>query len=328
MKAYVIEQPGGPEVLQLRDIPAPEAKADEVLIRVKAFGLNRAELYLRAGKMGEITSPRVPGIEAVGEVIQDTSGTFRSGQRVATAMGGMQFDRTGSYAEVVAVKRSNVMSLDGLPLPWEELATLPQAFLTVWGAFKHSLNMQPGQTLLVRGATSSVGLAAVTYAKALGLNVFATTRTEAHLPRLIEAGADEALLDVGQIAPRIREMLPTGVDAALDVVGGATLLDTARAIRPLGAMSVIGLLGGAPLLENFNPMQDLPGSIRLSFFSSHLLGTPALPLDDAPLAWIAHQMLGRHIPSLRAMTMEFDEVPQAHRLMENNQVLGKLVIRL
>jgi NADPH2:quinone reductase len=112
------------EVLTLADIPAPQAKAEEVKIRVRAFGLNRAEVYRRTGMMGPIDSPVVPGIEAVGEVISDASGTFRTGQRVATAMGGMQFSRPGSYAEEVAVLRSNVIDLHGTTLSWEELAAL------------------------------------------------------------------------------------------------------------------------------------------------------------------------------------------------------------
>jgi len=134
MKAYVIESAGGPEVLQLRDIPSVAPKADEVRIRVRAFGLNRAEVYRRAGKMGPITAPVVPGIEAVGEVLEDPSGTLRTGQRVATAMGGLQFSRAGSYAEEVTVLRSNVVDLDGTSLSWEELAALPESYITVWGA--------------------------------------------------------------------------------------------------------------------------------------------------------------------------------------------------
>src|SRR5438270_13669296 len=109
MKTYVIERVGGPDVLKLVDLPSPEPKANEVRIRVRAFGLNRAAGYFRSGKMGAITGPRVPGIEAVGEIISDPSGSFRTGQRVATAMGGTQFSRSGRYAEEVAALRSNAV---------------------------------------------------------------------------------------------------------------------------------------------------------------------------------------------------------------------------
>lgn len=328
MKAYVIEQPGGPEVLQLRDISSPPPGADEVQIRVRAFGINRAEVYRRAGRMGAIVGQVVPGIEAVGEVIDDPAGVFRTGQRVATAMGGLQFSRNGSYAEQVTVLRNNVIALDDVALSWEELAVLPEAYLTTWGALDRSLAIQSGQTLLVRGATSSVGLAAVTYAKARGLKVIATTRSPANSARLQSMGADAVVVDTGEIAAAVREIAPTGVDAALEVVGAATLRDSIRTLRPFGGVSVIGLLGGPPALEHFHLMQDLPGAVRLSFFPSGLLGTSALPLRDTPLPWIAQEIAAGRMRSLHAETFDFDDVRRAHSVMESDRALGKLVVRL
>jgi NADPH:quinone reductase-like Zn-dependent oxidoreductase len=328
MKAYVVERPGGPEVLQLRDIAAPKPADDEVHVRVRAFGVNRAEVYWRAGQMGAITAPRVPGIEAVGEVIHDPAGAFRTGQRVATAMGGMQFGRNGSYAEQVTVLRSNVVALDGTALSWEELAALPEAYLTVWGALDKSLRIQPGQTLLVRGATSSVGLAAVSYAKARGLRVIATTRAQANSGRLREVGADEVLVDTGAIAASVREIAAEGVDAALEIVGASTLRDTIKTLRPFGAVSVIGLLGGPPVLDQFHLMQDLPAATQLSFFPGIVVGTPAMQMQDSPLPWIAQETAARRMPSLRTMTFDFDDVRRAHSVMESDRALGKLVVQL
>jgi NADPH:quinone reductase-like Zn-dependent oxidoreductase len=328
MKAYVVEQPGGPEVLQLRDMPSPEPAADEVQIRVRAFGLNRAEVYWRAGQMGAITAPRVPGIEAVGEVIHDPAGAFRTGQRVATAMGGMQFGRNGSYAEQLTVLRSNVVALDGSALSWAELAALPEAYLTVWGALDKSLAIQPGQTLLVRGATSSVGLAAIAYAKARGLKVIATTRSQANTARLREMGADHVVVDQGGSAASVREIVPAGVDAALEIVGASTLRDTIKTLRPFGAVTVIGLLGGPPVLDQINLMQELPGATRLSFFTSGLVGTPALLLQDSPLPWIAQETAARRMPSIGTMTFDFDDVRRAHSVMESDRALGKIVVQL
>lgn len=328
MKAYVIEQAGGPEVLRLRDIETADPGADEVQIRVRAFGINRAEVYRRAGKMGPISSPVVLGIEAVGEVIHDPANVFRVGQRVATAMGGMQFSRPGSYAEQVTVLRTNVLSLDGSPLPWEELAALPEAYLTVWGALDKSLQIQAGQTLLVRGATSSIGLAALAYAKARGLKVIATTRSTSHVERLQSLGADEVVIDAGEVASTVRALAPHGVDVALEVVGASTLRDTVKTLRPFGGVSVVGLLGGPPVLEQLHLMQDLPGAVRLNFFQSGLLGGPALPLSASPLPWIADEVAAGRIPSLRTRTFDFDGVRQAHCLMESDRALGKFVIRL
>lgn len=328
MKAYVINQVGGPEVLELRDIASVSPGPEEVRIRVRAFGLNRAETYLRAGKMGPVDSQRVPGIEAVGEVVEDPSNVFRVGQRVATAMGGLQFGRHGSYAEEVTVLRSNVIDLDGTVLSWEELAALPQAYLTIWGALNHSLQIQKGQTIIVRGATSSVGLAAVIYAKASGLNVIATTRSAGHVQQLRDVGADHVLVDSGSVADEVRKLYPEGVDAALEVVGGPTLRDTASTLRPFGAITVIGLLGGAPVLEQFNLMSDLPPAVRLSFFPSQLLGTAALPLANAPLLSIAQDVATGRLPSLLKHTFDFTDIRRAHELIENNKVQGKIVVRV
>lgn len=328
MQAYVIEQAGGPEVLQLRDFATQQPNMDEVRIRVRAFGLNRAELYRRSGKMGPITGQVVPGIEAVGEVVEDPSGTFRAGQRVATAMGGLQFSRPGSYAEEVTVLRSNVIDLDGSTLSWEELAALPESYLTVWGALGRLIDPAPRQTLLVRGATSAVGLAGVAYARARGWRVIATTRSAAHAPRLAAVGADAVVVDTGDIAAQVREVAPEGVAVALEVVGAATVRDSVKALAPFGTAVVIGLLSGPPVLENLHLMNDLPAATRLAFFGSALLGSAALPLAGAPLRWIADQVAAGAMPSLRVQTFEFEDVRRAHAMMESERALGKLVVRV
>jgi len=328
MKAHVVEQPGGPEVLKMKDIASPAPKADEVKIRVKAFGLNRAEVYRRAGKMGPISGQVVPGIEAVGEVIEDPTGVLRMGQRVATAMGGLQFARNGSYAEEVTVLRSNVVDLKGVTLAWDELAALPESYLTVWGALGRLIDRAPQQTLLVRGATSSVGQSGVAYAKARGLTVIATTRSADNSALLKAIGADAVVIDTGAIASEVRAAVPQGVDLALEVVGASTVRDTLKALRPFGHAVVIGLLGGAPVLESLDLMNELPQATRLSFFGSGMLGTPALPLSDAPLTWVTDRLASRDIPSLRVQTFDFDDVQRAHSLIESDRALGKLVVRV
>lgn len=326
MKAYVIETAGGPEVLQLRDIGARAPNADELRIRVRAFGLNRAELYRRSGRMGPISGPVVPGIEAVGEVLDDPSGTFRAGQRVATAMGGMQFSRPGSYAEELTVLRSNVIDLDGTTLSWQELASLPQSYLTVWGALGRLIDTTPGLTVLVRGASAAVGQAGVAYAKARGQKVLATTRSQANAAHLLAIGADAVIIDNGAIAEQVRATAPQGVDVALDVVGAATALDTVKTLNPFGTAVVIGLLSGTPELAKLDLASDLPNAVRLAFFSSAMLGGGALPLADAPLRWIADRQASGATASLRVQTFDFDDVPRAHRVMESNAAQGKLVV--
>ncbi len=328
MKAYVIEEAGGPEVLKLRDIESLAPGADEVRIRVKAFGLNRAEVYRRAGKMGPITGLVTPGIEAVGEVLEDRSGTFRTGQRVATAMGGLQFSRPGSYAEEVTVLGSNVADLEGTSLSWEDLAALPESYLTVWGALGRLLEAGPGQTVLVRGATSAVGQSGVAYAKALGARVIATTRSQANAERLTAIGADEVVIDHGEVAEDIRKLVPDGVDVVLEVIGAATARDSVKTLKPFGTAVVIGLLGGPATLERFELMSDLPNATRIAFFGSGIIGTSALPIEASPLEWIANLIASGKMPSLRVETFDFNDVPRAHRLIESNRALGKLVVRL
>lgn len=327
MKASVIEQSGGPEVLQLREIAPAAPGADEVRIRVCAFGINRAEADLRAGRLGPLAGPVVPGIEAVGVVAEDPSKTFQVGERVATAMGGLQVARNGSYAEEVTVLRRNVVTLGSTRLPWEELATLPLAYLTAWGALAARLEAKAGQTLLVRGGTSTVGLAAIAYANAFGLNVLATTRSPTHVERLYHAGAHEVLIDGGEVAAAVaHECLH--VDAALEIVSAANVRDTAKMVRPFGSVTIVGTLAGPPLLTSFDIARDLPPAVRLSYFTSELLGTKALPLDYAPLRLIASGIAGRRIASLHACTFAFDELRKAHYLLESRRAIGKIVVRL
>jgi len=243
MKAVVITKPGSIKALELKEVAEPTAENGYVKIKTKAFGINRAETYYRAGLYGEINEPRIPGIEAVGEVIEDNSGMFKAGQKVITAMGGLMLARHGSYAEYVIAPASNVLALN-TQLPWEELAALPEAYLTIWGALDKNLNIQKGQTLLVRGGTTTLGFAAITYAKARGLKVVATTRDIQNTDLLTSKGADVVIVDDGDIAEKVRAVFPDGVDCALEVVGVATVKDTLKTVSHWGQVCVVGILSG------------------------------------------------------------------------------------
>ncbi len=326
MKAVVITKPGGVDELQIQDVEEPTTPDGYVKIRTKAFGLNRAETYYRAGNFGEITEPRIPGIEAVGEVVEDKSGKFRTGQKVITAMGGLMLARHGSYAEYVVAPASNVLAVQS-QLPWEELAALPQAYLTVWGALDKNMAIQKGQSLLVRGGTTTLGFAAITYAKAKGLKVVATTRDIKNTKLLLSKGADQVIIDDGNIAEEVRAIFPEGVDCALEVVGIATIKDTLNTIKPFGHLCVVGVLTGPPVFENFNLMSDLPNTVQINFFSSGLFGAPEMPLSESPIQWIAEQVENKKMPSLISKTYEFDQIREAHQAMENNQILGKAVVK-
>jgi NADPH2:quinone reductase len=282
---------------------------------------------MRAGAYGPITAPTVLGIEAVGEVIEDASGTFQPGQRVATAMGGLGTEHNGSYAEQIVARRENVVALGDTDLSWEELAALPEAVLTVWGALVPAMKLQAGQRLLVRGATASVGQAAVVLAKQMGAQVMATTRREAQRERLLSLGADGVLVDDGAVAAQVRAHWPQGADAVLEVVGASTVRDSLHAVRPFGEVVVVGLLGGR-VIEQVDLLADLPEAVGLRFFKTQMLGTPALPLTDAPLARLAELRAKNSVPSTLGHTFDFSELAKAHALMESNQAAGKIVVRV
>ncbi len=326
MKAIIAKKPGGPEILELVDIDQPVTQQGEIKIRVKAFGLNKAESYYRSGNYGTFVPNQALGIEAVGEIIDDSSGKFRVGQKVATAMGGMMFTRHGGYAEYITVSENNVIAIDNSQLTYEQLAALPEAYLTVWGALDKNIQISAGESLLVRGATSSIGMAAVTYARARGLTIIATTRNPDNIDKLKSIGADYVVVDDGNIHEKVKAIFPEGVNNALEIVGAATLKDTFKSIRQWGHVVVVGLLGGTTVLESFNLMGDLPNTVRLSFFSSGLFGTATCPLNESPLNWVVKQVADGNIPDIVAKTFKVEDIQQAHRLLDSGTANGKIVV--
>ncbi|MBO1254695.1 zinc-binding dehydrogenase [Alteromonas sp. 5E99-2] len=325
MKAIIAKSQGGPENLQFYTVDEPTLNEGEIKIKVCAFGLNKAEMYNLKGGHGPFSGELALGIEAAGEVIHDPLGEFKPGQKVITAMGGMMFGRHGSYAPIICVKRTNIQAID-TNISYELLASLPQAYLTAWGAIDHSLKLQAGETLLVRGATSSIGLAAVVYAKLQGANVIAMTRKKENQAKLLEMGADLVVIDDGNVQQIISESKFKHADKAIELVGAGTLKDTMASLRRWGETVFVGFLGGPPVIEQFHLMNDLPNTIKLSFFGSGLLGNNELELKHSPIPKIADLVAKGEIPNIHAKTFESSDIQEAHKLLASNTALGKIVV--
>lgn len=323
MKAYVIHQPGGVKALQLQEIPIPAVKPGWVLIRVKAFGLNRAEVMTRQGHSGAaVPWPRVIGIECVGEVADAADSDLQVGQTVATAMGGLGRSHDGSYAEYTLVPRSQVIPLE-TSLSWAALAALPESYLTAWGVVIEAMAVQPGQTVLVRAGTSSVGRAAIAILKDLDCTVVATTRSEAKRSILREAGVDYVLVTTAETNKAVRDLAPDGVYGVVELVGTReTIMDSLHACGPRGIVGLVGFLGYEWAYDWFPWM---PSTVRLTLYSSETVtgsyGTPVL------LEVVKGVEQGRYRPNI-FQVFDFSELHDAHRLMESNQAHGKLVVTL
>src|SRR5215467_8260438 len=154
MKAIVISEYGGPEKLVIRELPVAKPGTDQVLIEVKAFGVNRAETYMRRGAWGEVV--KVGGIECVGMVKEDPSGKFATGQKVTALMGGLGRTINGCYAEFTCAPVTNVIPLSS-SLVWEELAAVPESYSTAWTCLHDNMHLQSGHVVFIRGGSSALG---------------------------------------------------------------------------------------------------------------------------------------------------------------------------
>ena len=322
MRAVVLSEPGPVENLEIRSLPVPQPRPGWVLIEVMAFGLNRSELHTRLGLAEGVTFPRVLGIEATGVVAAAPGGEFAEGQQVAAMMGGMGRTFDGGYAQYTLVPAAQVVPFRS-ELPWERIAALPETLQTAYGSLTVGLDLQKGQTLLVRGGTSSVGTAAIALAKRAGATVLATTRRADRLDALAELGVDHPLVDDGELAKQVRAIVPDGVDAALELVGAPTLPDTLRAVRVHGTVCFSGILSNAWVIPDFYPISYIPNGVRLTSYGGDASDLPADALQDA-LGGIADGTLHIAEPTVYA----FDDIHRAHDDMEHDRVVGKIVVRV
>lgn len=323
MRAILLKGFGGLDNLVYADIPKPRPKDGEVVIAVKGFGLNHAEMHMRRGEWAE--AAEVSGIECVGIVDSCPSGEFPVGSKVAALMGGLGRTINGSYAEYTRVRVANV-ALIGSDLPWSDLAALPETYATAWTCLFRNLNLSAGQTLVLRGATSSFGQAALKMAVAAGARVIATTRSPKRIPMLENFGASRVELERPDLAAHIAEAKE--IDAVLDLVGNSTILDSLDMLRRGGAACLAGWLGGLDPIGDFNPLLRMASGVNLNFFGSFVFGNPQFALSDVPLGDIARQVAEGKLDAKPVRVFSFDQIHEAHRMMESGGAGGKMVVVL
>ncbi len=315
MEAVLLTEPAPAGQVCLRRCPVPSVRPGWVLVKVKAFGMNHSEQLLRLSEIRAdyIPKPVIPGIECVGEIVDASDSRFRNGQRVAALMGGMGRSFPGSYAEYALLPAHHVFAVSS-SLPWEQLAAVPETYFTAWGSLFDGLDLQPGETLLVRGGTCALGYGAIQLAKALGCWVVATTHKAEKLPLL--AAADQAVLDTGHLAGTL-----PGINKVLELVGPKTLRDSLGCVKRRGIVCSTGILGGVGGLNGFDPIKQIPNGVYLTGFYSN---QPTQEIMDAIFAFLEDHRL---VPCLGAV-FPFSRIREACLAQEQGTVNGKIVVRM
>ncbi|HEY3469516.1 MAG TPA: zinc-binding dehydrogenase [Amycolatopsis sp.] len=317
MRAAVCVRPGGPEVLEIRELPIPEARPGWSLVRVAGAGLNRSELRTRQGHSPDVTFPRVLGIECVGTIAASADTRLPEGTTVAAVMGEMGRTFDGGYAEYALLPDPLLMPVT-TTLPWEVLAALPETYLTARGALD-TLDVGPGTRLLIRGGTSSVGMAAASIAAGLGAETAATTRRPGKTAALTAAGVTHVLVDDGEPLA-VDRIWPEGPDHVLDLVGADTVAGSLRLVRRGGTVCVAGSLSGW-LVPDFEPIARIPSGTKLTAFHSN----DARGRTEVLQRIVDDVESGTYRPNVDKV-FSLADIAAAHRYMEDNAAAGKVVV--
>ncbi|ARN92570.1 NADPH:quinone reductase [Levilactobacillus brevis] len=311
MKAVVIDHPGNTDVLKLVERPIPHADATHSVMKIHAFGVHRYEVLTREGGSPTVKFPRVIGVEAVGEIHETTAGSgFKQGQRVITLNGGFGREFDGSEQEYALVPNKTLYTVD-FAGDWVTLAQYPETFVTAWGSIK-ALRLQPGQTMLVRGGTSAVGLAMIKLAKASGLRIVATTRKSESAAILTAQGADDVVLDKdGQL------QTDAMYDGIVDLVGTATIHDSLAHVKVGGTACVVGLLAGDWVMKDFSPFE-----LQNRYITDYDSGFVDQPMIDELFDLINHN----HIEIPISKVFPLTEIAAAHDYVMENSQMGEVIV--
>ncbi|MBE6523314.1 MAG: Zn-dependent oxidoreductase [Thermoplasmata archaeon] len=313
MRAVKIDRITPAEDVSLTEVPIPSVRPGWVLVKVKAFGMNHSEKILRLGEIEAdyISRPVIPGIECVGEVEDPSDTALKKGDRVIAMMGGMGRNFDGSYAEYALLPIHHIFKVE-TDLPWDELASIPETYLTAWGSLFDCLQLKKGETLLIRGATCALGYAAIDIAKALGCRVIGTTHRESKLGLL--KGIDEAILDDENLSDK-----GPIADKVLDLVGPKSILDSLRTVKKGGIVCDTGILGGVFELNGFDPIKDIPNGVYLTgYFSNY----PTQEMVDSIFRFIHDYDLH---PTY-AKRFDFMDIRDACIALDEGRTNGKIVV--
>ena len=328
MKAIVIEKCCKAEDLKISEIPVPQVRPGWVLVKVHAAGLNHSEALLRMFEADNdyINTPIVPGIECVGEVADPSDSALAEGDRVIALMGGMGRSFNGSYAEYALLPSKNVFKVpplafrrgDGGEADWLALAAIPETYYTAYGSLKECLLLNDKDTLLVRGATSTVGQAAIQLAKAIGATVIAAARRESSFERLKAIGADYCIIDDERISEQSLRVRPNKV---LELIGPKTLRDSLLTVTHPGYVCNTGVLGNVFTVGQFDPIKYIPNGVFLTGFFSNF---PTQEAIDGIFSLIAKA----DIKPLYSKVFSLDEIVAAHTLLEKGGAGGKIILKM
>ncbi len=325
MKAVVISKPGEPEVLELREVPTPRPGAREILVRVRAAGINRADLLQRLGQYPPPpgAAPDVPGLEYAGEVAELGVGVaaWKVGDRVMGLVPG------GAYAELVAVNEAVAMPV---PAGWsfEQAAAVPEAFITAHDALFRQMGLRAGERVLIHAVGSGVGTAAVQLAKAFGARTFGTSRSAEKLERAGSLGLDVPIDSLREdFAEAVRRRTDgRGVDVVLDLVGAPVLAGSIAALSRGGRMIVVGLTGGRSGQIDLGAVLSKRLTIVGTVLRARTLEEKVAVTGDFAREVLPLLEAGMLRPVLERSYL-MAEAADAHRRLESNQVFGKLVLK-
>jgi NADPH2:quinone reductase len=323
MKAVYFDKPGGTECLELRELPRPEPKADEVLIRVKAAGVNRPDILQRRGlyPAPKGASPLL-GLEVAGEVVACGAAVtqWRPGDAVCALVNG------GGYAEFAVAPETQCLPVPA-SLTMTEAAALPETFFTVWHNLWQRARLSAGESLLIHGGSSGIGTSAIQIATALGVNVFVTAGSAKKCAACEQLGAVKAINYRDQDFVTVIKQLTDnrGVDVILDMVGGDYIQRNMSAAAVGGRIVNIAYLQGSKVEVDMLPIMLK----RLT-----LTGSTLRPQSAAVKQAIAEELLREVWPLLNGKKIKpevfaafpLSEVADAHRLMEGGSHIGKIVL--